>query len=168
MAADANCGIVFGWAERDEDAIFNAASMFDRQGAKLGHYRKQHLFGPQEKAIFQPADRDCVFTYQGTKCGVLICYDIEFSERAQKLADLGVQHIFVPTANPAEYVDVSDVSVRARALENKVTVTYANLCGTEGDLTYAGVSVIAGPDGKLQLRFGHVASFGIIDTDAPL
>lgn len=165
MVADMGCALVFGWAERDGSRIFNAASVFDAKGARLAHYRKQHLFGPQEKSIFTPADQDCVFTIGDTLCGVLICYDIEFSEPAQRLADQGVQYIFVPTANPAEYADVSDVSVRARALESRVSVTYANLCGTDGDLTYAGTSVIAGANGKLKLRFGDTPSFGIVGTN---
>jgi predicted amidohydrolase len=165
MAADAKCGIVFGWAERDGKVIYNAASVFDEHGAKIAHYRKHHLFGPQEKAIFEPANQDCTFTFHGTLCGVLICYDIEFSEPARKLANQGVRQIFVPTANPDEYADVSDVIIRSRALENEVTVTYANLCGTEGDLTYAGLSVIAGPDGRHLLKCGTTRAFGLIDTE---
>jgi predicted amidohydrolase len=164
MAAHANCGIVFGWAEREGDVIYNAASVFDENGVKIAHYRKRHLFGPQEKEIFEPAHQDCIFTFRDTLCGVLICYDIEFTEPARKLAGQDVRHIFVPTANPDQYADVSDVTIRSRALENAVTVTYANLCGTEGDLTYAGLSVIAGPNGKHLLRCGTTRSFGLIDT----
>ena len=77
----------------------------------------------------------------------------------------GVQHIFVPMANPAEFVDVSDVSVRARALESRVCETYANLRGTEGEPTYAGDFAIAGENGKLQLRLWDCPSFGIVDTN---
>ena len=164
MVAEAGCAFVFGWAERDGDDIYNATSVFDEHGIKIAHYRKHHLFGPQEKAIFTPADQDCIFTLRDTLCGVLICYDIEFAERAHKLAQQGVRHIFVPTANPAQYANVSDFIVPARALENAITVTYANLCGSEGDLTYAGLSVIVGPDGAQLLRLGAVPSFGMADT----
>ena len=39
------------------------------------------------------------------------------------------------------------VLIRARALENQLTVAYANHTGTEDDCDFRGGSVVAGPDG---------------------
>jgi predicted amidohydrolase len=38
--------------------------------------------------------------------------------------------------------------VTERALENAITIAYANYCGTESDLTYSGNSIIASTDGN--------------------
>ena len=59
----------------------------------------------------------------------------------------GADLICVPTANMVEYNDVQRVLLPSRALENQVFLAYANYIGTEGDLTYGGLSVILGPAG---------------------
>ena len=40
-----SCGLTLGWAEQDEDRIFNTVSSFDEHGHKVCHYRKIQLFG---------------------------------------------------------------------------------------------------------------------------
>ena len=168
FAKMASCGLILGWAERSGDTLWNAASFYDAQGQKQAHYRKQHLYGPQEKALFKPAQGDCIFTLAGQRCAVLICFDVEFNERVTKLAAQGVDVIFVPTANPAFDRDVSDITVRARARDNCVTIVYANFCGHEDGLEYAGTSVVAGPDGALHLRLGDQPATAIVDLPAPV
>ena len=78
---------------------------------------------------------------------MLICYDVEFSHHVQALQEKGVELILVPTANPIAYKYVTEFSVPARAVENRMTIAYANFCGSEGNITYGGKSLIAGPDG---------------------
>ena len=162
LAQKAGCGLILGWAERDGGDLFNAASYFDKSGVKQAHYRKHHLFEAQEKALFTPSAENCVFEFAGQTCAILICFDIEFPERARELMKLGVTTIFVPTANPREFQNVSDIIVRSRALENEMTIVYVNYCGDEGGLTYAGATIIATQDGNAALRLGETEGFGIV------
>ena len=148
MARDAGCGVTIGWAERDGDAVYNAASCFSATGEKLAHYRKIQLYGPMENASFRPGCGYSVFELEGVKTALLICYDVEFAQHCRALAEQGVELILVPTANPTGFENVSDLLVPARAAEMCLTVVYANHCGTEGNVTYAGCSLIAGPDGR--------------------
>lgn len=147
QARTRGCGITIGWAERDGDAIYNTASCFDANGKKLVHHRKLQLFGPIEQSTFKYGSQYHTFSLNGYKTAVLICYDVEFSHHVQALQEQGVELILVPTANPIAYEYVSHYSVPARAVENRMTIAYANYCGTEGDITYGGKSLIAGPDG---------------------
>lgn len=66
------------------------------------------------------------------KIGVLICYDVEFPETAQYLADQGAEIIFVPfcTDNRQGYLRVR-YCAQARAIENQV---YVALAGNVGNL----------------------------------
>ncbi|MCL4069198.1 carbon-nitrogen hydrolase family protein [Pseudomonas sp. GX19020] len=149
MAARAGCGICLGWAERDGDTVYNAATTISPDGAVLAHYRKVQLFGPMERRSFRPGDQLCpVFELEGRKLAMLVCYDIEFPAHAAALARNGAGLILVPTANPAGFEHVQRILVPARAHEGNCTVAYANLTGPEGDLTFGGLSVIAGPDGQ--------------------
>ncbi|MTH64008.1 carbon-nitrogen hydrolase family protein [Paracoccus shanxieyensis] len=148
LAREAGCGLTLGWAERQDDAIFNAASSFDANGDLLAHYRKIQLYGA-ERDIFQPgAAPPPVFRLAGHRAGLLICYDIEFPQHAAGLAGRGADLLLVPTANPAGFGHVPQVLVPARAHENRLTVAYANLCGDERGLVYDGGSVVSGPDAR--------------------
>lgn len=140
------CGVILGWAESSEGKVYNSAICLDRNGMKLAHYRKIQLFGDMEKQSFTPGQSYETFDWYGKKSALLICYDIEFPQHCRALAELGVTYIFVPTANPAGYEYVSQTLVPARAAEMGVTIIYANYCGEEQGLEYAGRSLIAVPD----------------------
>src|SRR5699024_5866281 len=86
--------------------------------------------------------------WRGWKIGAAICYDIEFPETARMLALQGVDLICVPTANMVGFDSVSEILLPARGLENQVYVVYANLCGSDEEYQYNGLSVIIGPNGK--------------------
>jgi len=149
MAAQAGCGLCLGWAERDGAAVYNAATAIGADGAILAHYRKIQLYGPMERASFARGDNLCpVFALEGRQAAILVCYDIEFAGHAAALARAGAELILVPTANPAGFEYVQRHLVPARAHENDAVVAYANLVGAEGDVTFGGLSVIAGPDGE--------------------
>lgn len=148
MARETGCGICLGWAERDGEAVYNAATVIGADGAILSHYRKIQLFGPMESQSFQRGDQlGPVITLEGWAAATLVCYDIEFPGHAAALAAAGTRLILVPTANPMGFEHVQRVLVPARAHENRAVVAYANYCGAEGSTVFGGLSVIAGPDG---------------------
>ncbi|KAB2541184.1 nitrilase [Salipiger aestuarii] len=165
MARDAGCGLTIGWAERDGDAVYNAATAFGSDGKVLGHYRKVQLFGPMERASFQPGDGFCSFDLGGVKCTLLICYDIEHAAHVTALAARGVTLFLVPTANPQGFEHVQRLLVPARAAELNVTVAYANYCGEDAGLAFGGCSVIAGPLGAVLAQAG--AQETLLMTDIP-
>lgn len=125
------------------------ASLLDSTGELLTSYQKVQLFGPKEKAAFVPGSkRPPVVDFRGLRVGLLICYDLEFPELARATATGGAQLITVPTALPTGAEEVSTTLVPARALENRVTIAYANHTGTEAGITFEGASVLAGPQGE--------------------
>ena len=149
ICAQIGCGLCLGWAERDGEAVYNAATTIGPDGAILAHYRKIQLYGAMEQASFTRGDSLCPpFTLGNRRAAMLVCYDIEFPGHAAALAQAGVDLILVPTANPAGYEHVQRVLVPARAHENNAVIAYANLVGAEGDVIFGGLSVIAGPDGQ--------------------
>ena len=154
IARAARIGIVVGMPERDGALIYNSALAFDAEGRLSGHYRKIHLFGPVEARVFTPGDRLTVARIGPFTVGLAVCYDIEFPELARALVRAGADLICVPTANMMPFAGAAQTLVPARALENGVAVVYANLAGTEGHLTYTGLSCIVGFDGRDIARAG--------------
>ncbi|MGI3171148.1 carbon-nitrogen hydrolase family protein [Pseudooceanicola sp. C21-150M6] len=168
IAREAGCGVTLGWAERDGEVVYNAATCFDAYGTVCGHYRKVQLFGPMEKASFAPGSDYCVFDFEGVKAALMICYDVEFAGHVKALAGQGAQLILVPTANPAGFGHVSTAFVPARAAEMGVTIAYANFCGEEEGLRYGGLSLICGPDARALAAAGTSEALLIADISQPV
>ncbi len=118
-------------------------------GTLAGRYRKTHLWAADERAAFSPGDgTPLIVELGGLRCGIVICYDVEFPEVVRGLALAGAQVLLVPTALDDEAV--ARVLVPARAMENRVAIAYANHVGPG----FCGASVIAGPDGRELARAG--------------
>ena len=163
-ACAAKCALIIGYAERDGETLYNAALCLGPDGAQLAHYRKIQLYGPREGAIFCAGNAYVTFPLAGETVALLICYDVEFSSHVKTLTDRGVTTILVPTANMQPYSHVIRATVPAMAANHAVTIVYANYCGIEGDLTYLGGSLIAGPHGEILAQAGETPALLIADT----
>lgn len=165
FAVETGCGITFGWAERDGDAVYNTVTTFDRHGTLLGRYRKIQLFGSMEPLSFTPGDSYCTFDLEGVKTALLICYDVEFHQHIKAMAEQGVRLILAPCANPAGFEHVSDQMLPAHAAAMGLSILYCNYCGIEGDVAYAGGSLLVGPDARFSAKAGRSETLMIVDFD---
>ncbi len=162
-AVETGCGITFGWAEREGDAIYNTVSTFDHQGELLGRHRKIQMYGAMERRIFTPGEAYCTFDLEGISTALLICYDAEFSQHIHAIAEQGVRLILVPCANPAGFEHVSDHILPAQAAQMGLSILYCNYCGSEGDVTYAGASLLVGPDAKFSAKAGRTEVLMVVE-----
>jgi predicted amidohydrolase len=132
-----------------------SATLVNSQGEELLSYSKVHLFGPEERKAFSPAEEaPAVVLLDGIKTSLAICYDVEFPETARAAAARGAELLLVPTALAHGFEEVPQILLRARALESQLTVAYANHCGAEDGAEFLGGSVIAAPDGSLLAAAG--------------
>jgi nitrilase len=167
LARTAGCGVTVGVAEADGGQLFNSAIALGPDGALLSHYRKTQLYGPREKRLYKPGTSHAMFDFEGCRIALLICYDIEFAPLIRDLAGRGAQLILCPTANMQPFTHVAQVTVPAQAVNHAVAIAYANYCGTEGDLTYCGGSVLVGADGAIHARAGLAGALLISDLPDP-
>lgn len=156
LARQTGTAVCYGYPERDGQSVYNSALVVSGAGETLANHRKLAIPPGFEKDFFAPGDQLTRFELGGMNCALVICYDVEFPEtvRAACLADAEV--IIVPTALGAQWDQVAHRVVPARAFENGCYALYANHAGVEGDITYAGVSCIVGPDGRDVTRAGEV------------
>ena len=167
LARSSGVAIVTGMSERDGDRCFNTAVALGPDGAVLGSYRKIQLWEAREKSIWSPGEAYSTFRYRDRTIGLQICYDIEFPEHTRALVRQGVDLILCPTANPVPFDNVNRYAVSARAMENAISVAYCNYCGTEGEATYCGQSLIAGPEGEPLASAGKGEALLIAEIPAP-
>lgn len=135
-----------GLNERDGQALYNSAVLLTADGI-VGHYRKLHLF-MNEKDFFTPGNLGLpVFDRPYGRVGMLICFDWIFPEAWRVLALRGADII----CHPSNLVlpGKAQRAVPVHAMINRVFVVLANRCGTEGDLTFTGRSLIADPRGAV-------------------
>jgi predicted amidohydrolase len=167
IARDIGIALLFGYPERGSDgAIYNAVSLIDRFGATLASYRKCHLFGELDRAMFCAGSGPSeTVELEGVRIGILICYDVEFPESVRLLALAGADLVAVPTALMDSFEVVVRTIVPARAVENQIFLAYANRCGREGNLRYCGLSCVVGPDGTDLVRAGRGEELVFADLD---
>jgi predicted amidohydrolase len=161
--------IVAGFIER-EGADFYNSSLIISSGKIIGTYRKLHLFY-KEKQFFTPGNRPLdVYTVNGLKIGVMICFDWIFPEVTRVLAIKGAQVI----AHPANLVmPWCQQAMQTRCIENRVFAGTANRIGTEkrgdDDNTFTCRSQIVSPVGEILLAApADSQATGFIDIDPAL
>jgi predicted amidohydrolase len=127
LSASTGSAVVAGLVEQSGDQIYNSAILvFGDQ--VVGIYRKIHLFN-KEKLWFSPGNRPLeVYTVNGMKVGMMICFDWIFPEVARTLVLKGAQIIAHPSNLVMPYCQNSMIT---RCLENRIFAITANRIGNE-------------------------------------
>jgi len=146
LARESGAAMIFGLHERVPGGVANSALCVDRRGDVAGLYRKTHLFG-EEGGAFVAGDALLVVDLDGTKLGLMICFDVEFPEVARALALAGADLLVTISANMDPFGRDHDVFVTARALENGLPHLYVNQVGRGEAFTFAGGTMAVSADG---------------------
>lgn len=153
MAVSYNVNIIAGsMPEVRNDKVFNVSYVLQRNG-KIDSVCKIHITPSEEDDWhIQGGDEIKVIETDAGKIGVQICYDVEFPEMSRKLADDGMQILFVPflTDTQNAYNRVR-FCAQARAIENECFVAIAGNVGnlpkvTNMDLQFAQSAVLTPND----------------------
>ena len=123
----------------------------------IGIYRKTHL-SPAEKDVYGAGQEIKVFSHEKTTFGVQLCYEAHFPEISTRMAIIGADIVFIPHASPRGKPEEKYKSwlrhLPARAFDNGVFVVACNQVGeSEEGLSFPGVAVVFGPDGRLLAKY---------------
>jgi predicted amidohydrolase len=153
VARDRGLVVVVGAAVRHPDRRRTCSSVVvDRSGDAAAAYDKQHLCGPDEKALFVPGDRGATLVVDGWRLGLGICYDGCFPEHGRAAAADGALAYLCPSAYLAGSEHRRDVYYAARALDNTMYVVFANPVGGEAPWRFNGGSAVYEPEGRALVR----------------
>jgi len=152
FAKEQKATVVYGFAERDGDEVYNSAALVSHDGT-TGLYRKLHLFD-REKLFFAPGNLPFrVFQTPAGPVGVMICFDWYFPESMRTLALRGA-HIIAHPSNLVLPHCPDSMPVRCR--ENRVFAVTANRVGAENrggiSLSFIGQSQITSSRGEILAR----------------
>lgn len=156
--------------EHDSQAnlFFNTLYLCGPSGI-CGSYRKQQLFAPMaEELYFHPGDNPQPIATELGPMACLICFDLRFPDLAQQQVGRGANLIVVSAQWPASRREHWRTLLQARAIENQAFVVAANRCGTTADTTFAGVSAIIDPNGRILLEAGDTPQTSLVPLDHTL
>jgi predicted amidohydrolase len=152
VAARLGVTLVAGFAERDGDALYNAAAVIG-PGGVLGGYRKVHLWGA-ENLYFEAGNLGMpVFHTPFGRIACAICYDIWFPEVFRMASGGGADILCVPTnwvpmpAQRPELPVMANVLAMGGAHSNGMFVAAADRVGTERGQPFLGCSLIVDSQG---------------------
>lgn len=179
LARETGVAIVAGgMPERSSDPKrpFNTSLFVSPQGELAGKYRKVHLFDVDlpdgTKALESGATHagdapSVVVSFEGTRVGMSICYDLRFPEYFRLLGAAGAELVTVPAAfTLTTGKDHWHVLMRARAIENQVFVLAAAQHGKHprGRQTY-GKSLIVDPWGAVLAEASEGPGLAVAELD---
>ena len=163
LSAELHNSIILGVIEKSGADLYNSAVIFSK-GRLYGTYRKIHLF-LHEKKWFRPGNRPFrVYSIDGVRIGVMICFDWIFPEASRSLAMQGAQLIAHPANLVLPYCQAAMVT---RSIENRVFTATANRIGSEAicpeaPLHFTGGSQITDPLGQRVGQLGQDAEAVLI------
>lgn len=182
---------------QEDELLLNVAYFIDNHGSILGRYVKKNLWGDIERLHLTSSSSDPhpVFDTPLGKVGMLICWDLAFSEAWREMIAKGAKLIIIPTfwtlsdcspaglaINPTAEALFLDSMLTARCFENTcgkdgpcekatihadagVAVVFANAGGPPGK-GYAGLSQVCVPWAGPLVRLGSSAEgMAVVDLD---
>jgi predicted amidohydrolase len=114
LARERHSYVVAGLYEREGPAVYNTAVLIDREGRFAGKYRKVYLPREEYEAGLTPGNEYPVFDTDFGRIGLMICYDVFYTDPAKALAAQGAEMILLPIWGGDETL------AKARAIENRI------------------------------------------------
>jgi omega-amidase len=152
--------LMAGLAVRTAEGGANESITWGPDGRELARYRKLQPFTPAEEHVNFPAGNKVVtFNYGGFTIAPFICYDLRFPEIFRAAARRGADLIAVIGNWPNRRHQHWTTLLKARAIENQAIVIGVNRAGTDPDFTYAGGSIILGPQAEVLAEAGDAPGF---------
>ena len=150
---------------------YDASLLIDDQGQIRGVSKMVHIFQAKcfyERDYYTPSDTGFrVYDTPFGKLGIVICFDRHIPDSIRSCAKQGAQLVIIPTANLTdEPMELFAWEIRVQAFQDLSYVAMCNRVGQEGELCFAGQSLVAGPDGGLLFKAG--GEEGLYLTDIPL
>lgn len=155
---------------------FAASQFYAANGDRIGEYHKIHLFDAdvgdaqrqyRESDSYAPGNTPCVVDSPLGRIGMAVCYDLRFPELFRTLLDQGMDILVLPSAftrrtGLAHWLPL----LRARAIENQVTVVAANQGGIHSaQRETSGGSCIVDSWGRVLCELGFGEGVAIADVD---
>ncbi|HXZ36725.1 MAG TPA: carbon-nitrogen family hydrolase [Thermodesulfobacteriota bacterium] len=139
------------FVENKDGRLYNTSLLLDREGKRVGIYRKIHLYGygSRESQILSRGSEVVVENTPLGKIGLATCYDLRFPELFRAMLDKGVELFLVTSGWPYPRLEHWIMLNRVRAIENSAFLISSNCVGINRGARFCGHSMIVDPWGVI-------------------
>lgn len=168
-----NAGIICSpnlYVQESEGECYDRSYMIDGGGHVLGTSDMVNIYSAPlfwEQDYYTPSKTGFqVYNTNLGRIGIVICFDRHLPESIRACAMQGAELILIPTANlKSEPLDVFEAEIRVEAFQNNVFIAMCNRVGDEGSVTFAGESLVVGPDGEVIKKADDTEQLVVADID---
>jgi len=132
LAAKLRLWVVLGSSHRltESNKPHNSLYLINPEGKILDRYDKRFCT-ESDLEHYTPGDRFVVFTVDGVRCSLLICYDLRFPELYRELKKAGIDCIFQSFYNARQkqrgiHTDIMRQTMQCRAATNHFWISMTN------------------------------------------
>jgi predicted amidohydrolase len=120
--------------------------------SKMVHIMRCHQFYEQD--YYHPSDTGFkVYNTPIGKIGIIVCFDRHMPESFRICALQGADIIIIPTANiKTEPLEKFEWELRIPAMQNNIFIAMCNRVGLEGEMDFAGESIVVNPNGDVIVK----------------
>ena len=152
---------------------YDASLLIDKDGQILGAQKMVHIAQAEqfyEQDYYTPSnDGFSVFDTDFGKVGIVVCFDRHYPESIRTEVLMDADLILIPTVNTkTEPLEIFDWEIRIQAFQNCVYVAMCNRVGLEGDMDFAGESLVVDPLGNLVCKADDKEQIVYADIDMKL
>jgi predicted amidohydrolase len=144
--------ITFGLIEKRAGGLFNSAVVI-RNNALVGLYRKTHLL--RSEGFFTPGTETPVFSVDGLRFGLNICYDTNFPERAEAVANqdgsliVCLSNNMMPRERAEQYRNIHNAARAERCKEQGLWLVSSDIFGERDGRVSWGPTAVIDPNGRV-------------------
>lgn len=125
---------------------------FCKPDGSWDYYDKKHIFTiGEESKTYAPGNEIKIVSWRGWRIRLSTCYDLRFPVWLRN-RNLEYDLLLNVAAWPSTRIGVTDVLIRARAIENQCYAIFCNRTGDEPTLSYSGGSSIVDFKGESIVR----------------
>lgn len=151
IACEYGISILYGYPEKEGDAVYNSAQYIGANGESRGNYRKIQLTD-MEQQVFTPGNKLVLVDDAWGKVGIMICWDMAFPELASALTAKGAEILLVPCAWESPFQIPFERFSMARSIDNAIFLGTTNHGGQEGAAHFFGNSRFYSPRGDILIN----------------
>ena len=149
---------------------YDMSLLIDDAGSIIGTQKMVHISQSEhfyEQDYYSTSeDGFAVFDTKFGKIGIVVCFDRHYPESIRTETLRGAELILIPTANTTiEPSEMFQWEIKVQAFQNSVNIVMCNRTGTEGEMMFAGESIVCDYNGQTISFAGRDEILLIADVD---
>jgi predicted amidohydrolase len=155
---------------KENGKFFDASIFIDKTGEVIGIQKMVHIAQADqfyEQDYYAPSDSGFqIFDTELGKIGIVVCFDRHYPESIRTESLMGAELILIPTVNTkSEPLEMFEWEIRVQAFQNSAAIAMCNRVGTEGDMVFAGESMVTDANGTVIAKADDTEQLIVAEID---